>query len=171
MPRQSTKKVTKLESLEKTLKKLYKNAEQNNDQIEQILEAIKTEKRNQSIKFLREATAEELSFEKIQLKEITELDSYSLEGYIYSIKQKRRSIMRKYARTHAKINAKIRAAYKLKTLSESASDFTKEEMEGFINAMREYDKDFDGLDWFEDEFEDPFYHGFVEDGDYDEDMF
>jgi hypothetical protein len=167
MPRQNTKKVSKLESLEKTLKKLYKNAEHNNDQIEQVLEAIEAEKRANAVKFLREATAEELSFEKIQLKEITELDLYSLNHYIYSIKQKRRSIMRKYAKTHAKINAKIRAAYKFKNVKE----FKKGEMEGFINAMREYDKDFDGLDWIEDEFEDPFYHGFVEDGDYDEDMF
>jgi hypothetical protein len=175
MPRQSTKKqasnkqssVSKLESLEKTLKNLYKNEQQNSASIEQVLEAIKTEKRNQSIEFLRGATAEELSLENITREEITEFDLFKLDHYIYSIEQKRRTIMRKYARIHTKINAKIRAAYKIKTLSE----FTKEEMEGFIAAVREYDKNFDGLAAFEDDFEDPFYRGFVEDDDYDEDMF
>jgi predicted transcriptional regulator len=169
MPRQNSKRQakSKLDNLHKTLKKLYKNAQQNNASIEQVLEAIEAEKRNQSIEFLKSATAEELSLENITREEISEFDSYSLDRYILTIEQKRRSIMRKYARIHAKINPKIRAAYKIKTMSE----FTKEEMEGFIAVVREYDKNFDGLDAFEDEIEDLFDDGFIHDDDYDDDMF
>jgi hypothetical protein len=92
MPRQSTKKVTKLESLERILKELYVDNKKHdtpdrlNDIIEQVvLEAIEVEKRNQSIKFLKSTTAEELEYLHITREEITEFDSYNLDRYIQSI--------------------------------------------------------------------------------------
>jgi hypothetical protein len=170
MPRQSTNKQAsnKLDSLEKTLNKLYKNTQQNNDLSEEVLRQIESEKKVCAVeRLMTSATVEELSLENITKEVLCKSDLLKIENYIVSIERKRREVMPKYARTNAKINAKIRASYKIKTMSE----FTKEEMEGFITAVREYDKNFDGLDGFEDEFEDPFYHGFVEDDDYDEDMF